>query len=114
MMNLRIGALVFTFLFGMCTAMNPLALVAHQPLWQAANPIPVNIDYAVPGFSSSEAINKLRDSSMIEYDLARHQNTFGKLHDAKFGQMGFVHGLQRNTEITSHVEKGLHEIASSV
>ena len=60
------------------TAMEPLAPLAQQPLWQAAEPISVNIDFDVPAFAFTEEIQRLRDSSNIEKLVAQSQATLDR------------------------------------
>jgi hypothetical protein len=77
-------------MFTPAIAMEPLALLATQPAWQAAQPITVNVDYdgtgcsssclcsrwwicvhAVPAFGTMDEVADLQDASMIEYKVAK-------------------------------------------
>lgn len=72
--------------------MEPLALLATQPVWQAAQPITVNVDYdgklqicvlrfvsahscmysfPVPAFGTIDEVMELQQASKVEYDIAK-------------------------------------------
>ena len=46
--------------------MEPLAALAVQPVWQAGEPIEVNIDYDVPAFGAQDAAMQLQTLSNVE------------------------------------------------
>ena len=46
--------------------MEPLAALAVQPVWQAGEPIEVNIDYDVPAFGVQDAAMQLQTLSNVE------------------------------------------------
>ena len=72
-------------------AMEPLALLATQPAWQAGQPVTVNVDYdgetisfvgpfckstailfsSVPAFGTMDEVADLQDVSMTEYKVAK-------------------------------------------
>ena len=72
--------------------MEPLALLATQPVWQAAQPITVNVDYdgklqfcalrfaganlcscscSVPAFGTIDEVLELQQASKVEYKVAK-------------------------------------------
>jgi len=72
--------------------MEPLALLATQPVWQAAQPITVNVDYdgklqncalrlvgaylclcscSVPAFGTIDEVMELQQASKVEYKVAK-------------------------------------------
>jgi hypothetical protein len=63
--------------------MEPLAFLAAQPAWQAAQPIPVNVDYDVPAFGTIDAIADLQDASNIEHKVAIRQDLLEKALSSK-------------------------------
>nr|ABI14397.1 unknown [Karlodinium veneficum] len=65
--------LVSSLLFGLSCALEPLAMLAIQPVWQAAKPIPVNIDYDVPAFGTLDELADLRKASLVEYKVAQRR-----------------------------------------
>ena len=64
-------------------AMEPLAPLAQQPLWQAAEPMQVNIDFDVPAFGLTEEIRRLRDASSIEHQIEQGQELLGSSFTGK-------------------------------
>lgn len=54
-------------------AMEPLALLATQPVWQAGQPVSVNVDYDVPAFGTMDEIADLQDASAMEYKVAKRR-----------------------------------------
>ena len=70
--------------------MEPLAFLATQPVWQAAQPITVNVDYdgpltfasihvsvilarcvSVPAFGAMDEVADLQEASAVEYSTAK-------------------------------------------
>ena len=72
--------------------LEPLASLATQPVWQAAQPITVNVDYdgklqmcalrfvsthscmcsfPVPAFGTIDEVMELQQASKVEYDIAK-------------------------------------------
>lgn len=96
-----LGIMVVRFAFVLCChlyllnparGMEPLALLATQPVWQAAQPITVNVDYdgklhicvlssvsaqsclclsSVPAFGTIDEVMELQQASKVEYDIAK-------------------------------------------
>lgn len=60
--------LSFTFDCSMCV--EPLAALAVQPVWQAGEPIAVNVDFDVPAFGPQDAALKLSSVSNIDRGMA--------------------------------------------
>jgi len=79
-------------LLNLAWGMEPLALLATQPVWQAAQPITVNVDYdgklqncalrpaaayfylcscSVPAFGTIDEVMELQQASMVEYKVAK-------------------------------------------
>ena len=57
-------ALACRFNVSMC--MEPLAALAVQPVWQAGEPIAVNVDYDVPAFGPQDVASQLQSLSNVE------------------------------------------------
>jgi hypothetical protein len=87
-----LSRLMFLLLLVPARGMDPLALMATQGHWQAAEPIVVNVDYdggsgllcvlagvahicaqcnAVPAFGTTDEIEDLRKASAVEYAVAK-------------------------------------------
>ena len=77
-------------LLNLAWGMEPLALLATQPVWQAAQPITVNVDYdgklqncalrlvvaysylcSVPAFGTIDEVMELQQASKVEYKVAK-------------------------------------------
>lgn len=82
MATLHKRALCLLFLSQTALGMEPLAALAKQPMWQAAKPITVNIDYDVPAFGTLDEISDLKKASSLEYSLAERRKVFAKAIDA--------------------------------
>ena len=61
---LSVIALACPFNVSMC--MEPLAALAVQPVWQAGEPIAVNVDYDVPAFGPQDVASQLQSLSNVE------------------------------------------------
>ena len=57
---------VFACKLDVLMCMEPLAALAVQPVWQAGEPIEVNIDYDVPAFGAQDAAMQLQTLSNFE------------------------------------------------
>lgn len=69
---LSFAALAYRFDVAVC--MEPLAALAVQPVWQAGEPIAVNIDYDVPAFGPQDAALQLPSLSNVDRGMAAVQN----------------------------------------
>merc|ERR1712166_820033 len=78
---------LFLFVFR-AYGMEPLALLATQGHWQAAQPIVVNVDYDVPAFGTTDEIEDLRKASAVEYTTAKRQKLLAKALSAKAVEIG--------------------------
>ena len=60
--------------FDVLMCLDPIASLAEQPVWQAAEPIAVTVDYDVPAFGPQDVALDLQTLSSIEnvYGLRRH------------------------------------------
>ena len=80
-------------LLNLAWGMEPLALLATQPVWQAAQPITVNVDYdgklqncalrlvvaysylcSVPAFGTIDEVMELQQASKVEYSCEAVRN----------------------------------------
>lgn len=61
--------LFFTVFFSV-RGMEPLAVLAKQPVWQAGVPMAVNVDYSVPAFGVLDELGDLQKASDVEYRIA--------------------------------------------
>ena len=66
---------LFACNFDVSMCMEPLAALAVQPVWQAGEPIAVNVDYDVPAFGPQDAALKLHTLSNIGNRVAA-----GRIH----------------------------------
>jgi len=59
--------------------LEPLALLAHpQPVWQAAEPIEVNVDFDVPVYGAVDAASKLQKTSSVANSLVERESKLAK------------------------------------
>lgn len=63
--------------------MEPLAFLATQPVWQAAQPITVNVDYDVPAFGAMDEVADLQEASAVEYSTAKRRKLLTKALGAR-------------------------------
>ena len=50
-----------------------MALLAKQPVWQAAEPISVNVDFDVPARGINDELAKLREASSLENQISERR-----------------------------------------
>jgi hypothetical protein len=51
--------------------LEPAAVLAAQPVWQAGEPIPVIVSFDVPAYGASDALSKLSVATAVEAELAK-------------------------------------------
>merc|ERR1719487_1442029 len=71
--NKACSLFVFACHFDAVICMEPLAPLAVQPVWQAGEPIAVNVDYDVPAFGPRDAAVNAQTLSHIEKGFAAEQ-----------------------------------------
>ena len=52
-------------------ALEPVAALADQPVWQAGKPVPVTVAFDVPAYGASTALSKLQAATSVEAQLAK-------------------------------------------
>jgi hypothetical protein len=74
---------VFSCTFDRSMCVEPLAALAVQPVWQAGEPMAVNVDYDVPAFGPQDAALKLQLVSNIDRGFPARivQSNFVPDHD---------------------------------